>query len=207
MKSPLHNGSVLLTTAALVLLVLSRPATAEPITYLYEGTGSGTIGPDAFVDAAFRITARADADDVAFWALGGDAIQNTHSSANIAVAGLGSFAILTPSHTWGSNEFLSSALVGLGRAEGANWITVNEQPLYAYNLATSVGPILETNPQDVEQFHDVVTTGGLLTFTVINEVTFTAIIPEPGSLGLAWMALISLVRHVPASRFRRRGTL
>jgi hypothetical protein len=207
MKAPFQNATLLLATVVLAALGMLRPVAAEPITYIYEGTGSGAIGPATFTNAAFKITALADTDNVALWSEVGDAIQNTHLSTFVAITGHGSYTILTPSHTWGANGLFGLDWAGLGQALDVNWITLDENSLDAYDLATPVGPIPETDPLHVDQFRDVLTTGGLLTFTSINEVTFTAIIPEPGTLGLVGMALVAWVRLAPHPRRHRRGTV
>jgi hypothetical protein len=205
MKARSQRVTLLVAAVVFVVLGLSRPAAAEPITYLYEGTGSGTIGSSAFSNASFTITALANTDNIALWAEGGNVIQNTHSSANILIAGQGSFTILTPSHTWSSNAVGGFTSAGLGQALSANWVTLDEPSLFGYDLATPIGPILETFPLHVGQFEEVATTGGLLRFAFIDEVTFTAIIPEPSSLILAGMALVALVRRAPTARSRVRG--
>jgi len=189
--------------ACTILIAAASQATAVPIMYLYEGTGSGTLNGTSFFDASFAITALADTTGVALWPGGGNVVQNTHSSAGINITGLGAFTILTPSHTWGANRVLDFNYVGLGANLDINWVTVNESPLFDYQLASPIGPIFEAVPQDVSQFHDVSTSGGLLHFGAINEITFTAIIvPEPTTFALEVVAVAGAARG--ARLVRRR---
>ena len=86
---------------------------------------------------------------------------------------------------------------GLGKNLDFNWIKFQENALIGYGLNTPIGPVLEVSPTNVDQFHDVSTSGGLLKFTSISAVTFTAIIaPEPSTLLLLGISAISLLSYV-----------
>jgi len=125
----------------------------------------------------------------------GGSPQNTHLSATINISGLGIFNITTASHTW----LAQNNSGGLGRNLSVNWITLNEPGLISvsYGLATNLGPILESAPENVIQFTGVSTEGGLLAFTSISSVTFTAVtgtpVPEPGTLSAAAIGVAGLL--------------
>jgi hypothetical protein len=176
-------------------------AVATPITYIYSGNGTGQLGSSPFFNANFTITALADTINIKPW---GDAVggpQNTHLSTMIDIAGVGSYLITTPSHTWMDGSHDGSGDGGLGKNLGVNWIMFEEHTLADYGLNTPIGPVLEDLPTDVEQFHDISTSGGLLKFDSISTVTFTAIItPEPSSGILFLVGFFATQLH----RTRRR---
>jgi hypothetical protein len=174
------------TAASIICLAcITQLAHAVPVTYIYAGIGTGQLGNFPFSSTQFTITAMADTSHISIWPGGGNVSQNTHLSTTINIAGLGSFAITTPSHSW-MDTALPSGVGGLGQDLFVNWITFRENALIGYGLNTSIGPVAESSPEDVGQFHDVSTTGGALTFNSIAPVTFTAIVtPEPSSIALA----------------------
>jgi hypothetical protein len=176
----------------------SLPASAEAITYIYDGIGSGSLGASSFDSVAFIITALADTDNISPWPAAAD-LQNTHLSTSIQIAGLGTFDIFTPSHTWiGSAEEPSG---GLGKDLGINWITIQHPGLVGYQLDTALGPLLDTTPEHWDQFNNVTTSGGSLSFSFMTSVTFTAA-PEPSR----WLLLAAgLGCLVALRRVSRRG--
>jgi hypothetical protein len=172
-------------------------AQASPITYVYDGFGTGTLGGSPFTDAAFTITASADTDNITVWSHASGGPQYTHLSTLIDIAGLGSFSITAPSHSWISGS--DNGWGGLGENLSSNWITLEEPALFGYGLDTLFGPVLENSPLHVDQFNDVATTGGTLGFSSISSVTFAAI-PEPATLSLLALGTLAAIR-------RRGGTV
>ena len=187
-KSILRN-----TIGFMALFFISISAFAVPITYTYEGTGSGSLslGHLKFASSSFTITALADTGNIAPWPSAD--IQNTHLGTTIDIAGLGMFTITTPSHTW----IAEGCCGGLGEDLAANWITINESAFVnvGYGLDTNLGPVLDASPSHVSQFVGVATTGGILSFSSISEVSFiaaVAAVPEPATLALIGAGLAGL---------------
>jgi hypothetical protein len=157
---------------------------AFPVTYIYNGVGSGALDTAEFINTTFTITAVADTDNISSWCCSD--LQNTHISTTIDISGLGLFSITTPSQTWYSN-LGNSGVIGLGADLGYNWLTLYDTAFMNYGLDTDLGPILAANIYDVNQFSDVVTSGGILSFSAIDSASFQAItdtapVPEPTSL-------------------------
>jgi hypothetical protein len=151
------------------ILAATKSTQAVPITYVYEGIGTGTIGQTAFSSATYKITGYADTDNVDPWA-NADLI-NRHYGSTVEIGGVGIFVMNINTHTWIWQEGRSG---GLG---SPNLITINNEPAFndiGYGLDTELGPVLDTTPRDTEQFHDISTSGGDLTFSTINNVVFTA---------------------------------
>jgi hypothetical protein len=135
---------------------------ASPITYLYKGNASGQLGTTAFSNADFIITAIADTDNIKPWSgfEAYHAIQNIHSSAIIEIVGIGSFDILTASHTWVADCIVSGRTCGgIGKNLGFNWLTIDEG-LGGYHLSTQIGPISDSTPLAGGSFGGVLTSGG-----------------------------------------------
>jgi hypothetical protein len=180
---------------------------AAPITYLYSGTGMGTLGGNSF-SGNFVITASADTNNIQPWVMMGMKFadfQNTHTGATIAITGLGTFDFTSPSHTWGSNNIggpindpVGYINYGLGANLSGNWLTLQDWTVPSWDLATNLGPLFYAAPLDYSGFNfgNVLTSGGVLYFTGMSDVTFQAIIGTvPGPVPLpaaAWLLLSGL---------------
>ena len=192
----------LLRLTIFLALACAGVAQATPITYLYSGSGTGSLGDVSFTNAEFLITAQADTSNITPWVNASFGPQNTHLSAKIDISGLGVHTINTPSHTWAVPD---GSLGGLGENGYVNWVTLSGGQLSGYGLDTTFGPVTDPAPTHVEQFHSVLTTGGVLQFTNISTITFEAIlVPEPTAmLSAATVGLIGClwIRNGVRNRF------
>ncbi len=174
-------------------LAACTSAQAAPITYIYSGTGTGTLDGATFTNAAFTITGAADTVNIAPWPISTNPpLRNPHLSTQIEIDGLGIFSITTPVHSWvsaGANGF-----GGLGEDLADNWLTLQEPVLVGYGLDGAIGPVVETTPTLFSgQFIGVATSGGELAFTSVGTVSFTAVpVPEPASVAFAAIGLVLL---------------
>ena len=167
---------ITLLASALILGSSSR-AVAGPIYYVYSGVASGSLGSTTFDMATFSIVGTGDTDNISSSWASAD-LQNTHLSTTIDIAEIGLFSIDTPSHTWIAED----CCAGLGHDLGTNWITIFEAGFnnVGYGLDTVLGPILEEDPSSA-QFNTVATSGGTLSFTTMEYVTFQALTQAPAT--------------------------
>ncbi len=186
----------LLALATALLLPLA--AVANPIDYIYTGTASGSFAGQGFRDASFVITGHADTANVGGWCCSN--AQNTHSSADVSLSGFGTFSFSGATHTW----IAENCCMGFGANLSANYLTLFSTPgllNVGYTLGTAIGPIAAGSASTQGQFVNIGTSGGALTFSNVNNVTFEArMVPEPSTyalmaLGLAGVAFISRRRY------------
>jgi hypothetical protein len=177
--------------ASCLLLLVAPAAWSVPITYTYSGTGTGSLNGVGFTDQSFSIVATADTANIANWPDGGaGSIQNTHTSASIDINGFPHAAFTEATHTW--HGLTSTG--GLGRNLDANLITINEAGWFGYDLDTNI-TVNENAPLDVDQFSNVSTDLGDLSFSSIQVVRFTALltqVPVPGTLLLLGLGVAGL---------------
>lgn len=172
-------------------LLMPLAASAVPITYIYSGTATGSLGASAFSGASFVITAQADTTAVGGWCCSN--AQNTHTSATISLDSLGTVSFSLPTHTW----IAENCCMGFGQNLGSNYVTLSGAPSLlsvGYTLATDIGPILAT-AETHGQFVDVATSGGALTISQLGSVSFQAItsaVPEASASLLMALGLVGV---------------
>lgn len=160
-------------------------ASAWPISFIHEGSGSGTIDGVAF-SAAFTITATADTDNRESF-VGGHWID--HTSATIEISNLGTFDFIQATRT-----FVAGNIVGFSRAGEAGRDLFNgpsDAALLGWDMTTSVGPV--SGAGDLLQWDTQVhTTAGVLFFDdATTDARFTAIVvPAPAAIALFGLAAI-----------------
>jgi hypothetical protein len=190
-----RSGRGVSRAALAVALVVFVPASvsASVLMLQHAGAGGGTLAGQPFALSDFVITAYSDTNNRQPLS-GGWFID--HTSASVAIAGLGTYDFVT-----GTRTFVNYSLVGFSRA-GANGVDLFNGPLdpafSSWDMLSSIGPITGTggllqwtnSPQ-------INTSGGILIFdnASVANATFTALIPEPATLGLLATSLLGLRRR------------
>lgn len=200
--------------AATCLTAFATCAAAEPITFVYTGTGTGSLNGNPFSDAAFTITGHGDT--AARFDDGGAGVYwIDHTAADIAIAGLGDFTFITPTRTFVNNNV---DLAGFSRTglDGSDLYYAPPDPvLEGWNMLSSVGPIAGTGQivQWDAAFNDpVLTSGGqLLMESGTPAATFqatvgVAAIPEPETYAM-FLAGIGFLGFIARRRRGYRSTL
>jgi len=182
-----------------VLLCLGVPAAiGAPITYVFSGPASGTLGVTPFTGAQTTVTGTADTVNITVNG-GGDPCINL-TSVTINITGVGSATTTGPNllfdnqagQIWG----FENGTCGAGLPD---WLDVDNPLAATYGLVTAIGPT--TGALDVRS--SVATTAGTLFFTA-PPLTFQATlgqapppppaaaasIPTLSEWGLALLALM-----------------
>ena len=170
---------------------------ASPITFVFDGVASGTVGGVNFSNAPFKFTQSSDTSLITSSSNGFSTNYTTPfaSGASINVGGFGAGTITTVTDVANSfdifnpaNSFVAFALTTGGDVAG------HDLTFASYKLQSAVGPITTTNPF-VSNFSAASTLGNIA-FSGINSLTFTATtgpIPEPGSFSLLGAGVLLLV--------------
>ena len=161
-------------------LLGSSQAVASTAVYTITGTGSGSLNGISFTDSAFTFTLTGDTANLSSGTI------DPLNSALVTIAGLGSTTIgiqtelgTTPD---GSVTFLSRSGSDLDLFDFFNSSTVD--------LGVSFGPITGTNIFALNQFQNVASSAGSLTFNTSSSVQFSGVVgaaaplPEPGTWAL-----------------------
>jgi hypothetical protein len=188
------------------ILFWTLTAVAAPITYIYTGTGSGTVGGTPFTDAAFTITAQADTDDLA--SCGGSCQEINHLSTSIVISGVGTYVFSSPLRTFLNNT------PGLSRQDPPGGDLYSLQGNFSgWDLVSNWGPVNTTGSLIQWASPTVNTSGGVLVFPNQSTIpgTFQAIlgqastaIPTMNEWGMIiFMALAGLVAAYYLRRQRK----
>jgi len=196
---------VVVLASIFVLLAVAMPGSAASITYTFSGTGTGDLNGVPFTDTAFTITSQANTGSINPACFTGVYCVRSNP-ATIAIAGFGPATFTTATEVFDN----ISGVLGFERwFDMPDLLDLSNPAFVTYNLATSIGPIFVPTPFSVNQWNCsdgcVNTTQGILNFSAISNVTFTAstgpAVPEPATLTLLGLGYLAVGA---ARRLRRR---
>jgi len=193
--------------AGVVLLCLAVPAAiGAPITYVFSGPATGTLGATPFTGAQVTVTATADTVNITDFE-GNPAFPCIPlKSVTFNITGIGS-ATATGANKFAENPSLPAwgLLTGICSVGTGDWLNQSNALAATYGLITSLGPTTGT------QFlgGSVPTTSGTLTFTAVP-LTFQATLGQAATISTIptlsqWaLLLLGLVLTATALFFLRR---
>jgi len=182
----------------LILLAGTGIANASQINYIFQATGTGSLGGTPFTDAAFTITVVGDTGNVQD--AGGGLFLNVATSAQIVIEGFQPADFITPV---GMFDYQPGNALGLQRApEMADILDLLDPAFASYDLTTPIGPLVVEDPF-IDQFNCergcIETSQGEIDFSAMSAVTFSATaVPEPATLVMMGAGILGL-----AGRLRR----
>jgi hypothetical protein len=192
-SNPARAASVILIA---LVIAAATPAEAEPIQYFFSGVGSGTVGDRSFTNAPFTITATADTAAVQdLVGQGGNLLHSVATQSRIDVEGIGGGAINLQTRVFSTDE--PTPAVGFSRLphfDGLDLMDLIEPAFAGYRARTAFGPVTDFEPVAIDQFRNIPSALGPITFAGVQFVTFRAV-PEPGAVAAAPAAGLLLRRR------------
>ena len=191
-----------LLSLLILTLAVAVDTQADQITFVYTGSGSGTIGATSFSNADFVITAISDTanrfkpyfDETSYFLF--------HDYTSIEIIGIGHYIIYSSVHSYVSNTAMGAGFSGYSEILdfGADLYQTPIDPIFGqWDMLTSIGPVEGSGFRLLQwdSFAAPLTDGGLLIFDDDASVmgSFQAIVaPEPaasqvmGAMSSIWIA-------------------
>lgn len=182
--------SALKTIVPVLLFSTAMQASAALVTSIHSGLATGSIGGESF-EAYFAITAISDTSTIT--SCGETCLSNINLSTTIFIDSVGTFSFLTP-----TSYISDESGIAFARADGTSLFESSTDA--AWNMASTLPPVIGVSSLLQWTLSDVVTTGGVLVFdegTTPSAFTATVAdvceVPLPAGAWLFGSGLIGLV--------------
>jgi len=127
---------ILILAAVCAVTFWASPASADPITFIHSGSGSGSLAGDPFDVSAFTITALGDTSNRISYGPG--IFTLPHDAASIDIDGVGTLTFTEDTLTFVNN---GNEVVGFSRP-GSDMFNGPVDPAFAtWDMLSSIGPI------------------------------------------------------------------
>jgi hypothetical protein len=183
----------------LIACTVSAVCVAVPINIQVTGTGSGTLGAQAFTNAAFTVAWVSDTSGV-FLQVGTPVTAAANAPINIAGQPAASF-------TSPGVHIFQNSVVGFSQGTGPDLIGYWQDNGYSLTSGAQFGPATIATDSVISQFVNIPTTQGNLTFTSMSNITLQITPNAVPTLGEWGLLLLGVVLAVLAFRSLRRRSL
>lgn len=168
----------MLKKIVLVLTGVSSAAYSQSVEYIFTGIGNGSIGGESFFETEFTISLSGDEVDIFTTSSGYDKFID--SNARVMVNGITDSVFFTTDISLVMNNDVNFLVLGSPSINRSLAIMNNEE-LMGYDLRGAFGPITDYELKGTNTFLDVPTEFGLLSISVMSELTYNAV-PAPNAL-------------------------
>jgi hypothetical protein len=215
---------IMVTTVSLIwLLTLGAFAgTAQTLTCTFQFTGSGTLGTQAFTNAALTVTTVADTENRQTSG-GGIGYYINNTSASISIAGVGTFqfkappptaVMISPPNAAPGATVTEEFLLGFQNMSGAMVAGAYLSTANPWNMLSSIGPITASGSLLQWNSFSPITSGGTVNLYSANisltfQATFSGTPPTPTltrsgvlsqiAAGGGWTTVMTLVNTSSAA--------
>lgn len=163
-------------------LLLTALASADPLTITISGTGSGSVGGNAYNSAAFTFTFESDTNLIATPSCCTTAYTTPAGTpATFWIAGIGS-GTFTGDQAVFANPDPNELAAGIWHYNVSDWLSASSNAFANYNLSTSLGPV---SASAAFAFNDSFPSSmGTLTLSSASGVTYKAVVSSGTSAGV-----------------------
>jgi hypothetical protein len=174
-------------------LVFSMAASAAAVVYQFDGVGTGLLNGQSFSGSAFSFEFTGDTDNVLYEGLPGFPPSVGFYKVNVGNGLINIEGFSSTVFTEGVEVFVNTGnAVGFKGVGSSDYLSLNDDILFGYQLDESIGPAVGTCDH-CNQFINISTGLGSLTFTDFQSVAFTAtVVPVPAAAWLFGSALLGL---------------